>query len=94
MPGPLHGSVLPGSSRPCGTGRNGCGAPSPGRVTGAGGVAISLSRPGTWPARYGPTAAVSVPRIRCSIFPSRAPVTAVSQNSQRLHPGRPGSGLL
>ena len=84
----------PGSSRPCGTGRNGCGALLPGRVSGAGGVGISLSLAGARPAWYGPAAAVSVPRMRFSIFPSRALATAVSQNSQRLQPARPGSGLL
>ena len=91
---PAQGSMLPGSWRFCGAGRNGCGAAVPGDAGGAGGVGTSLSRVGARPAWYGPSAAVSVPRIRRSIFRPRAPVIIVSQNSQMLQAGLPGSGLL
>jgi hypothetical protein len=86
--------MLPGSRKLSGTGRNGCGAAALGNVSGPGGVGISLRADGARPAWYGPAAAVSVPRIRRSIFWPRALVTSVSQNSQTLQPGLPGSGLL
>src|SRR5271165_1563710 len=93
-PGPVHGSGLPGSCRPLGAGRNGSGAAVRALVRGVGGVGTSVSDDGARPAWYGPSAAVPVPRIsRTSCLPP-ARVTTVSQNSQMLHPGLPGSGLL
>ena len=65
-----------------------------GIVRGVGGVGTSVSDAGARPAWYGPSAAVPVPRISRSTFRPPALVTTVSQNSQMLQPGLPGSGLL